>query len=179
MNYFSFLHTQIVSGGIRLNAFKIKWNLKAAAKSMQQFCAQLPFNSRQRPFCCLQPPLPFPQQSANCWLDCVFSMSFNICAILFAFHLICNSICPKSEPISNFYFRYFRNFSTLIEAGNTTAKCQQLRCCCSESMYAMRVCVCECNGVYGFGGTWQQPSAFVYYLDVCPVQQATASLPNT
>lgn len=84
-------------------------------------------------------PLPFPQQSANCWLDCVFSMSFNICAILFAFHLICNSICPKSEPISKFYFR---NFSTLIEVGNTTAKCQQLRCCCSESMYVMRVCVC-------------------------------------
>lgn len=40
MNYFAFLHTQIVSAGFRLNALKIKCNLKAAAKSMQQFlCA--------------------------------------------------------------------------------------------------------------------------------------------
>lgn len=82
---------------VTVECAEIKCNLKAVPKT-QQFRAQLTLNFGQRPFCCLQ-PLPFPQQSANCWSDCVFCMSFNICAILFAFHLICNSICPKSEPI--------------------------------------------------------------------------------
>lgn len=142
---------------------EIKCNLKAVAKSMQQFCAQLPFNSRQQPFCCLQ-PLP-PVSAAKPKLLVRLRSRYE-------FQYLRNFICISFnlqfdlyEIWTNFkvWFCYFRNFSTLIEAGNTTAKCRQLRI-----HVAAEVCDCVC---VCFGGTWQQPSAFVYYLVVCTALQ--------